>query len=181
MSLLAVNQPVERHPRWWEFAWTDTGADQYWVYYRGALLATPATASITVRAEASGEVPQIEVADAETDRPLQYDHPGRIRLAAWSPPAAAGTLAYMRFDEYLAGSWVAVGYSLENDAQYHLWESGFLEDGSSHRYRIVPVFTDGTAGTPTEYTVLVVRHPTPAKAAAAVSGGTTPVATISEA
>ncbi len=182
MSLLTLNQPVELMPGWWKFTWSATpGASTYWVYYRGALLTTVTTNEVVVREEVSGGFPQIEVADSGGDRPLQYDHPGRVRLAAWSPAPAAGDVSYLRFDEYIDSTWVPVGYSFENGARYHLWESEFLADGSAHTYRIVPVFTDGTEGTASQHAVLVVRHPSPMKLAATVSGGTTPLATIDEA
>ena len=59
---------------------------------------------------------------------------------------------------------------------YFAWQSRFLEDSASHRFRVVPVGANGNDGTPREFLVLMVRVPDPPAVAYTYNG--TPANTV---
>ena len=97
----------------------------------------------------------IEVLDDANAQPMQI-FPGKTRLS-WFGSDIDNT-KYYRIDEYISSQWVERKRMPEKEG-YIEWESRFLEDGTTHQFRVTPVATDGNEGTARQFNVLMVRHP----------------------
>ena len=121
-----------------------------------------------------GEAVVIDVFDASTDEP-DAAYPGRLLLGWWP----SDDVDYYRIDEYYSAAWTERVRINDNGEGFFTWLTRFLEDVTSHQFRIVPVGTDGNEGTATALTSLMVRHPDPPDVSYAYSSGTTKL-TITE-
>jgi len=169
----------------WTIRWTSTeSTPTFRVYRDGVLIATTTTTSIDI-AVAPGESPAIEVLDDATTLP-EAGFPGWA-LLTWFRPSGGGGDYYL-IEEYVSGapgSWVTrrkikdLG-STAQPAGYFRWRSRWLEDVTTHQFRITPVGANGNDGTAVTHAIFVVRRPDPPTVAIAWDSGTAKL-TITEA
>jgi hypothetical protein len=151
---------------WWLASWSvSTPGATCHVYFQGKLVRSSPQTSIRVESETE---PLVEVFDALPAAPVQLAHPGRVVLA-WN--AVAGAVKY-RVEERVGESWLSRGHVLPATGGYHRWESRFLADAATGRFRVVAVNASGEESTALERQYLVVRHPDAPAVALSVASGT---------
>ena len=110
---------------------------------------------VTVGAMASLSV---FVSDDSADAPSEVC-PGRMTLRWWaSETPAAG---YYSIEEYVAGEWVERAKVLDNGAGYFTWQSRWLEDVTTHQFRVVAAGADENQAAAVTVSGFVVRYPDP--------------------
>lgn len=151
------NQPEKISGDSWRFSFTsDQTTPTYSVYWTGLLVNRSTSAEQRIVAE--GE-PVVEVYDSSSTVPAQWTYPGRVKLQWRNVTGAEG----YRVDEYVSAVWTSRGYIGDVGTGYYQWQSRWLEDVTSHTFRVVPLDQDRNDGTPQSFTVFVVRNPdTPA-------------------
>ena len=132
------------------------GDGPFYIWRDGRFIATTYLETWTFHV-ASGEYPVLDIMDEDADPATAY--PGKMLLFWW-----AGTVVdYYRVDEYVSEAWVERAKIYETSKPCYQWETRWLEDVTYHQFRIVPVRTNGNAGTATTRRFFMVRHPdTPA-------------------
>jgi hypothetical protein len=152
--MVTFNPPRQLSSTSWRISWTSdaTPAVTFYVYRDGVLIATT-TATQWDLTVPPGTSPVIEVLD--TADPPEKAYPGRIVLTWYS---VAGTSSY-KVQEYITTIWVDRDQVTDDGRGYFVWTSRWLEDSTTHQFRIVPAGTNGNDGTPQELDVLMVRHP----------------------
>lgn len=103
---------------------------------------------------AAGEQIVIEVLDNGATAP-QLAFPGRVTLG-WSE--VEGAYSY-RVEEYVGAAWTARQTVRDLGQSYFSWVSRFLEDATSHQFRVITIGTNGVEGEAKAFTFLMVRHP----------------------
>lgn len=141
----------------WLVFWTGTVAGAtYYVYRDGKLAQTTRGTSARITAGAA-ESPHIEVFDDANARPSDF-YPRRATLTWYASPGAD----YYRVEERTATGpdvWTLRERVPDRAPGYFKWESRVLEDGQTHRFRVVPFGRNGNLGTLAELVVLMVRRP----------------------
>jgi len=143
----------------WRIAWTsDLGSpptDLYRIYQNGALVASDVFVEEWVVYVQAGESLVFEVLD-DADLEPSTAFPGRLTIG-WRRVASA-TASY-RVEEYVGGEWVERYTVADDGSEWFNWESRYLEDVTTHQFRVVPVGENGNDGTPIAFATLMVRHP----------------------
>ena len=80
----------------------------------------------------------------------------------------------------MESEWTERARVRHRETAYMQWMTRWLEDETSHQFRVVPVGTNGNEGTARTLTCLMVRNPTPPDVDYAYSNSTNKV-TVSEA
>jgi len=159
----------------WRITWTSDlgGTPTYYIYRDGKLVETTVVASYDLFLD-SGESVLLEILDSSTALPGTA-FPGRLTLRWFD---VAGVDRY-RVQEYVDSSWTTRAEISDDDLEYFTWESRFLEDVTSHQFRVVGIGDNGNTGSITSFTVYVVRHPDPPNVSYSYADGTQKL-TISE-
>lgn len=108
--------------------------------------------------------------------------PGRVTVT-W---CAVETANHYRVEQWGGATWDLQIKILDRGEGYFSWESGFLEDVTEHKFRVVPiahdrdaqVLGDGNIIYMTELRVLMVRHPDIPDFSAAWNGSGDPTITV---
>lgn len=127
----------------------------FYIYADGVLIAETKQNDY-ILAAGEGENIFIEVLDDAEALPMQV-FPGKARLC-WFGADETIEADYYRVDEYSDSQWTPRA-SLPENGGYLAFESGLLDDGKVHRFRIVPVGVNGNEGQAKEFAILVVRYP----------------------
>lgn len=101
-----------------------------------------------------GEQLQVDVFDDATETPGEV-YPGRFFLNWYAVDSAVE----YRIEEYVDAAWTLRQVVAASVGTYYTWSSRFLEDDTTHRFRVIPVGEDGIHGFGTEFQGLMVRHP----------------------
>jgi len=159
---------VTRTSGGWRLAFASGLADAtFYVWRDGVLLGSTTATWWDVVAEA-GTYPVWEVFDDAGDEPLGR-FPGTVTLQ-WRAVAAA---AHYVVEEYAAGAWVERAQVAESgDAGYLRWTSRWLEDVTSHQFRVTAVGVDGNESDAEGWDVLMVRWPDPPDVSVTYAQGT---------
>ena len=137
----------------WGLTFTSTEATPtYRIYLYGELVSVQTHEFYNLMVE-DGEFPVIEINDDTTTQKDGY--PGRFILAWFE---SSGT-DYYKIEEYYGGEWVERTKVYDNGQTYYTWMSRFLEDETTHQFRITPVGTNGNSGTALSFSTLMVRYP----------------------
>jgi hypothetical protein len=102
-----------------------------------------------------------------------------LQLPEYPPPGEATSVAGSPWVLRLSnagGSPKGYVSADQPTGNYFAWESRFLEDSASHRFRVVPVGQNGNEGTSREFLVLMVRIPDPPEVTYTYNG--TPANTV---
>lgn len=129
------------------------------VYMGGALIASwtaPTTAGEINLTIPEGDSPFVEVLDTACQNP-EIAFPGRVTLQ-WTTVSGAGSY---RIDEYVDSVWTARATLTDNGEGSFSWISRWLEDVTTHQFRVVPISSALNEGTPISLPILMVRHPDP--------------------
>lgn len=102
----------------------------------------------------AGESPYFEVLDVANQRP-QFAAPGRLTFH-WR--RINGAVSYL-VQESISAVWTTVETRRENGENNHVFLSRWLEDCTSHSFRVVPVDAGGVEGDPIAWTAETARHP----------------------
>jgi hypothetical protein len=170
--MLTMNPAVNAGGTSWRLSWTSDGPGPFYVYdlSEGGLIGTTYQTAFTITLE-PGESRVIEVREsAYAVTPRGY--PSRL-LLFWY--AVAGT-SYYRVEEYAGGLWTLRQMIYDRGQGHFSYRTPPLEDGSVASWRVVPVGTNGSEGTPATWTALMVRHPDPPQVAFAYDEDTGTVA-----
>lgn len=151
--------PVEISPLGnglFSLSWSSTLASAtFYVYRDGVLiLTTPATSAIVF--VPVGDSPVYEVLDDPGATPTAA-FPGYMILAWY---ASAGSASY-RIDQLIGASWTPLITIDDLGQGTFQYRTATLPDGQTSQFRVVPIGTNGNAGTPTAFASLIVRHPDP--------------------
>lgn len=128
------------------------GTPLFYLYQNGVLVSITTATQWTFTVEAGVQI-QIEVFDADTTPSAVY--PGRMTLT-WDE--AAATSHYV-IEEFVDAAWTERAQVVDQGESYFSWVSRFLEDVTSHQFRVTPVGTNGVAGPQRAFTALMVRYP----------------------
>jgi hypothetical protein len=134
-------------------SWSTTGAAFYYVYIDGVLAAIVNRLWYQFSISRDEQV-QVEVCDSSSDVPA-VAYPGNA-LLTWQGDTEA---AYYLIQQYVGSAWTTVRTVQETGAPFYQYRSAFLDDCTTHQFRVVPVNTSEIQGTPKEFTFLVVRYP----------------------
>lgn len=141
----------------WLVAWSSTlgspPPDGYRIFKSGVLVAQTDQESWQFTL-APGEQLVLEVLD-DADQEPESAFPGTL-LLGWR--RTANTQEY-RVEEYVGGLWVERRTVPDNGREWYSFESRFLEDVTTHQFRVIPVGTNGNDGTAISFSALMVRHP----------------------
>jgi len=123
----------------WRLAWTSSLGDgtTCYVYRDGELFASGPITSVLVRV-VTGEYYTWDVIDDLDDAP-HYLYPGTM-LLAWTETAATD---HYRVEEYVNAAWTLRAAVRDTGQGYYTWRTRYLEDDTTHQFRIVPVGTNG--------------------------------------
>lgn len=134
---------------------SDHPSPTFYVYASGSLIATTTDMSLIVPLSLDSSV-VYDVLDDPLAVPTT-DFPGAVTLAWYANPATAS----YRIEQYDGAAWNEVA-TIQNDGRvYYRWESTTQPDGVVAQFRIIPTGTNGNDGSPSPFTVLVVRYPDP--------------------
>lgn len=137
-----------------EISWTSTlGDPTFYVYRDGVLVATTKQTAISFTLT-SGERIAVEVFDDPDDEP-ELIFPGRATIQWLGLTAAASYLV----EEYVGAAWTQRALLLASGRPYYQWTSRYLEDETTHQFRVTAIGADGNAGTPVAFSIPVVRNP----------------------
>lgn len=124
----------------------------------------------------ANQTPFIEVLDKACDIP-QLAFPGKVTLH-W---LREGTAVEYRIEELVSAVWTDRGSLFDNGEPSYTWDTRWLEDVTTHQFRVIAIDAAGNEGTATTYSVQMVRHPDPPNVTYAYNGSGTPTVTITEA
>lgn len=129
------------------------GTPTFYVYLDGVLAYT--TTSISgVFAVDEGTFIIIEVLDDADDVPAAV-FPGRFSLG-WQ---AIDDGAYYIVEEYVASVWTQRAKIIDRREPWFTWSSRWLEDVTTHQFRVTVTDQNGNDSSVTNLTALMVRNP----------------------
>ena len=141
----------------WRVTWSSSlgspPPDGYRLYRNGALVASTDLESWDFTLQ-EGEQLVIEVLDDDDLEPSTA-FPGQITIG-WR--RTASTQEY-RVEEFVGGLWVVRRIVRDTGAEWLRFTSRFLDDVTTHQFRVTPVGTNGNDGTAISFTTLMVRQP----------------------
>jgi len=150
----------------WRIAWTSGLEDPtFTIYLDGELFATTAATHLDLYVE-PGSSPVLEVVDDGAAASQAF--PGRLRLQ-WG--REDDTDHYL-IEEVVDAAWTERARVRDDGRQYFHWLTRWLEDSTSHQFRVTPIGTNGNAGTAVAFTCLMVRHPDPPDVSMSYDEGT---------
>jgi len=145
---------------------SDAEDPTFYVYRDGVLIATTKQRSMMFSGQA-GEQVVVEVLDDADGIPVAA-YPGRVWLR-WKP--STDTAKY-RVEEYVGAAWTARASILHDGRLRYTFRTRYLEDSTTHLFRVVPVGENGNDGTPKTWSVLCIRHPDVPDASYSYASGT---------
>lgn len=171
---ITLNEPVQVGAGLWLLTWTSDVGAPYRVYRDGVIVSTQESAEYYASVD-DGDVPVIEVLDADTESPSDA-HPPKI-LLGWQRDADA---VWYLVEEYSGGEWTErariVPASLPGVSPAWLaYSTGTVADVTSHQWRVTPYDAAGNAGTALSFTTLMVRYPDPPAVTFSYDSGTAKV------
>lgn len=123
-----------------------------------------------------GDAPFIEVLDRACQLP-SIAFPGRVTLH-WR--TVSGAVKY-RVEELVSAVWTLRKTVPDGGSAAFVTLTRWLEDTTSHQFRIIPVDAAGNQGTAIAFTFLMVRHPNRPATSIAYNGSVAKTITVSAA
>lgn len=156
----------------WRVTWaSDLGTPTFYVYRDGSLVAVTQATSRTFTVP-TGHSPVIEVFDSSSTSPSAV-YPGQATVAWYRPSGAAqADIDHYRVEEYVSAAWTLRKKVVEDGAGFWRWTSRWLEDVTTHQFRVIAVHANGNQSTATQLDVFMVRHPSPPKVTLNYASGT---------
>lgn len=143
----------------WRLRWTSdvTPPVTFRVYQDGRKIAESISGDGTgelVVAIPPGEQADIEILDHATQR-ARLAYPGRLTLN-WLRVDSA---SYYRIDELVDAVWTERTQVPESGQGAYRWQSRFLEDETTHQFRVTAVGSNGNESTALSFSCDMVRAP----------------------
>ncbi len=146
------------------------GTPTFYVYVNGALERTTEQGSGLFHVEPGTNL-HIEVLDDEDDIAIAVPD-GRF-LIGWP---SGTSIDYYIIEEYVAAAWTERSRVIDDGRTWFFtWLSRFLEDETTHQFRVTAVDTDGNSSSTASVSALMVRHPDAPDVSYAYSSGTAKV------
>ena len=98
-----------------------------------------------------------------------FAYPGN-RTIVWTEIEESAV--QFRIDEFISAAWVPVAFREATPARLYSYTTRYLEDSTTHQFRIVPLDSAGCEGTITTVDIYITRHPTPPSVSYAYDPGT---------
>lgn len=124
-----------------------------YVYQDGILIATT-TAEEWIFQALPGTALIVEVLD-DADALPEDVFPGRVTLG-WH--GEDNVESYL-IEEFIDAAWTTRATILDDGSGYYAWTSRFLEDVTTHQFRITPTGTNGQTGAVRAFSAFMVRNP----------------------
>lgn len=141
------------------------GTPTFYLWQDGILIAEQTATEYTFHADA-GEGLQIHIFDSATDAPDDV-FPARVTIGWDSVPNAV----YYDVQEKVSSVWTTRQFVQATGKGFYNWRSRYLEDVTTHEFRVVAVDAAGERGAAINFSGLVVRHPDPPDHTLVFSGG----------
>ncbi|MCP4539828.1 MAG: hypothetical protein GY832_22035 [Chloroflexi bacterium] len=135
-----------------------TGTSPFSLYQDGKLiegLTTEETEWQAFDVNDSNEPPALEIQDDTESDPESLAYPP-YAILQWRFVSDA---QYYRVDQYVAAAWTAVQVKREEGWGYYQYESGALDDITTHQFRVYAVDEDGNDGTALPFDIHIIRNP----------------------
>lgn len=140
--------------REWRVSFTSTLTDVFFqIFHEGRRVGSTRELEFVISVD-DDNIPLIEVTDDVTTKPTQISFSGRVILNWYT----TGADRY-RVDEFVDSSFEQVATLFDQGQGYFEFQSRFLEDVTSHKFRVVPIDAVGNEGQEVELDVLMVRPP----------------------
>ncbi len=164
---------ISLQPTVWKLSWTSDQVDPtFFVYRDGLLWDTLTNTEITFFVDPS-QTPVFDVFDSINDSPgLAF--PGQAVLN-WD--ATPDTKEY-RVEEFIAAVWELQKIITDEGQGYFRFQSRWLEDVTSHQFRVIAVGNNANLSTAKLLTVFMVRNPDPPRTTFAYDGAGPKTVTI---
>ena len=153
---IAAFMAQQTGPQEWRLAFSSDDSAATFYLYRDGLLVGQTELGWWDVVVPTGEYPVLVVYD-DADAASGPAHPGLVRLQ-WYRVSGVG---HYRVDEQVSGVWTGRARLYQDGRGYYHWTSRWLEDVTSHAFRVVAVGVDGNEATAAELAVLMVRWPDP--------------------
>jgi len=138
------------------YSWSsDLGTPTFYIYQDAVLVETTANTSKVFHVAINDGFVIDVLDDPDADPTTPY--PGRITLSWYE---VDDTHHYL-IQEYVASVWTTRSLLFDTGDVFYTWESRYLEDVTTHYFRIIPVGDNGNSGTETGVSWLMVRYPNP--------------------
>ena len=164
---VTVAQPVRIGDSQWMWSYTSGIADPtFRVWHHGDLIDESERTDALID---SVTEPVVEVFD-DTTEPNQVAYPGRAVLQ-WYSIVGAG---WYKIEQFVSGSWTLRDYLQDYGLGWYSWRSDWLDDVTTHQFRVTPMDADRNAGTAVAFSIFICRNPdTPTVALSYASGNLT--------
>ena len=161
-----MNQPVQVNAGAWRVSWSsDQTSPLYAIWFQGRVISRQYEAFCMI--EATGE-PHVEIDDESSPAIDQKTYPGRAVLQ-WFGVSGAD---YYKVEQN-TGSWVEVDRRYHEDGTGYFWyESDWLNDITTHSFRVSAIDTAGNAGTAVTFSMTIARNPSPPTPTLTYAAGT---------
>ena len=155
---VSINSTEKIDSSTWLVKWSSDLTTPTFRIYRDSVLIKTTTQTQETFQVVKGESLLIEIRDDLSTPSLAY--PGQLTLSWLATPA---TEKY-KIEELVSSVWTLRAEITHQGQGSFKWVSRFLEDVTTHQFRITPVGKNGNEGTPKNFSSLMVRHPdVPAK------------------
>jgi len=153
---VTMNDPAWLDETTVRFSWSSgLSSPTFYIYKDGEYLYATALTALQFHVE-PGEGVVLEVFD-DPDDEASYADSGHKTLG-WYESASADSY---RVEEYYAAAWVTRKVVPDDSSGFYTYRTRFLEDVTTHQFRVIPISAAGNEGDPLAYSFLMVRHPDP--------------------
>lgn len=153
---VTISQPQATGRNTFIVSWSSNLSDPtFYVYQDGKLISVTKQTQMSFSVQ-HGESLVVEVLDDASAKPVTA-FPGRLTLNWY----ASADTDYYRIEEYVNSSWTLKASIDDSGQGYFTYRTRFLEDQTTHQFRIIPVGKNGNQGTAKNFSCLMVRHPNP--------------------
>lgn len=152
---VTINQTDQTGPTTWKVTFSsDLGGTPVFSLYQNGVLITTTTATEWTFTVADLTSSIIEIFDDATS-PATY-YPGRMTLAWDAPPEATD---YYLIEQKVASVWTERARIYDRGESYFSWNTLYLDDVTTHEFRVSPIGANGVTGQIRLFTALMVRYP----------------------
>jgi len=144
---------------------SDLDDPTFYIYVNGDFVTETQETSYEITAPLNTQF-QFDVLDDADALPEEF-FPGTITLRWDGTPDSTS----YRAEEYVDSAWVAKRVVIHDDRRLFHYDSELLDDSTVHRFRVVPIDTQGRNGTTLEFEAEMCRFPDTPSQAISITGG----------
>lgn len=130
------------------------GTPTFYIYQNGVFI-TQTTATVwrfTAQSRVSLIVDILDTADLPGSALTGY------ATIAWPGDSTA---SHYRVEKLVSSAWTLQQRVQEENKGSYSWRSGWLEDETTHQFRVISVGTNDEQASPRQFSILIVRNPDP--------------------